>query len=231
MACQPKRSRASVAACPPRRRRSSASVAAWLSAVASACSSSGATSQPLSPSRTISAGPCALQAITGRPQAIASIRASPNASATEGNTSKSPAFSASGSCSWGRQPARKTLRASSVRIVSSGCSPLPLPRMAADEHKRQVSPDLGLGALVCLDQQGQPLDGREAAQVEEHRFRAERGELVGPVGDAAGRPLLVPALRVVDEPAPPERQPGLTGERPRLEAFQLDAARKPVQPR
>src|SRR5206468_10488354 len=48
---------------------------------------------------------------------------------------------------------------------------------------------------------------------------------------AARCPLLVPTLRVVDEPAPPERQPGLTGERPRPEAFQLDAARKPVQAR
>jgi hypothetical protein len=96
---------------------------------------------------------------------------------------------------------------------------LPLPRVAADEHERQVSPQLGLGVLVCLDQQGQPLDGGEAAQVEEHRFRTERGEFVVLVGDAAGRPVLVPALRVVDEPAPPERQPSLTGERSRPEAF------------
>src|SRR5437867_10047100 len=80
-------------------------------------------SQPVLPSATIAAGPCARQAITGRPQAIASTRTSPNASATEGRTSASAAFSACGSCSWGRQPARKTCRLPIRRAVASGCSP------------------------------------------------------------------------------------------------------------
>jgi hypothetical protein len=47
-----------------------------------------------SPSRTIAAGPCVLQAITGRPQATACTSASPNASATEGKTSAPAAFTA-----------------------------------------------------------------------------------------------------------------------------------------
>jgi hypothetical protein len=55
--------------------------------------------QPVLPSATIAAGPCVRQAITGRPQAIASTSTSPNASATEGRTSVSAAFSACGSCS------------------------------------------------------------------------------------------------------------------------------------
>src|SRR6266540_2331870 len=86
---------------------------------------------------------------------------------------------------------------------------LPLARVAADQNERHVAPEPGLGVLVRLDQQGQPLDGCEAAQVEQHRLAGERRKVVVPVGDAAGRPLLIPALRVVDEPAPPERPPRL----------------------
>lgn len=54
------------------------------------------TNQPV-PSGTISAGPCVAVAMTGSPQAIASTSASPNASLAEGKTSRSAAFSASGS--------------------------------------------------------------------------------------------------------------------------------------
>jgi hypothetical protein len=73
----------------PRVRRSCWFVAAATSESISASSSSGRISQPVLPSATIAAGPCARQAITGRPQAIASTRTSPNASATEGRTSAS----------------------------------------------------------------------------------------------------------------------------------------------
>src|SRR5262249_62093089 len=72
------------------------------------------------------------------------------------------------------------------------------------------------------------LNRSEAAEVDKDRLRGEGGKSVFAVGDAAG---LVPALRVVEEPTPPEFLTRLAAQRSRLEALQLDAARKPMQPR
>ena len=46
----------------------------------------------------------------GQAAGIVSMRASPNASATEGRTSRLPEFSASSSCSCGRQPGEEDVR-------------------------------------------------------------------------------------------------------------------------
>src|SRR5262249_60294629 len=72
------------------------------------------------------------------------------------------------------------------------------------------------------------LNRSEAAEVDKDRLRGEGGKSVFAVGDAAG---LVPALRVVEEPTPPEFLTRLAAQRSRLEALQLDAPRKPMQPR
>jgi hypothetical protein len=66
---------------------------------------------------------------------------SPYASATDGRTSASAAFSAGGSSSCGRQPARKTWRFPILRAVASGCSPLPLAWMAGGQP--------GVAGCVC----------------------------------------------------------------------------------
>jgi hypothetical protein len=102
----------------------------------------------------------------------------------------------------------------------------PLARVAADEDERAGPPECGLGARVGADQERQPFDGREAAEVKEDRLRGEGGELLVPVGDGSRLPLLVPALRVLDEPATPEGAARLPGERGGLEAIELDAAGK-----
>jgi hypothetical protein len=94
-------------------------------------------SQPVPPSATIAAGPCTREAITGRPQALASTRTSPNASATEGRTSASAAFSARGSSSCARQPGEEDLPVPDPQCRRERMLPLPLARMAADEHERR----------------------------------------------------------------------------------------------
>src|SRR5436190_981443 len=103
--------------------------------------------------------------------------------------------------------------------------------MAADEHERARPPKPSLGALVGTDQKRQPLHRCEAAQVEEDRRGGEGGKLLLPIGDASGLAIAVPALRVLDQPAPPEATPGFAGERSGLEAIQLDAAGETVQSR
>ena len=57
----------------------------------------------------------------------------------------------------------------------------------------------------------------------------EGGELLVGVGDAAGPTALIPAARLLDEPAAPEREPLPGRERPRRKALQLDAARQAAQ--
>ena len=102
----------------------------------------------------------------------------------------------------------------------------PFAGVTADEDERAGPLGCGLGAGVGADQERQPLDGREAAEVEEDRLRREGGELLVPIRDGARPPLFVPALWVLDEPAMPEGAARLPGERGRLEAFELDAAGK-----
>src|SRR5215211_4076675 len=112
-----------------------------------------------------------------------------------------------------------------------GMLAFPLTRVAADQDERELSPEPGLDELMRSDEQGQPPDGGETSEVEENRLRAERGKVVLPIGDGAGHPLLVPALRVMDEPAPPERLPRPAGKGSRPEALELETAWKPVQAR
>src|SRR5438552_1525870 len=105
----------------------------------------------------------------------------------------------------------------------------PLAGVAADEEKWGGTLELGLGAGVRADQQWQPLDGGEAAEVQENGSGGKRCELFVAVGDASGPPLLVPALRVLDQPAAPKGASLLGCERARPEALKLDPAGKPDQ--
>jgi len=80
---------------------------------------------------------------------------------------------------------------------------------------------------VRSDQKRQSLDRRVAADIEEDRSAgAERSEVLVAVGDAAGAPALVPTLGLLDQPAPPEREPLLAGERARREPLEVDPARQ-----
>ena len=84
--------------------------------------SSGSTSQPVSPSSMISAGPPRSTAIAGSSQAIPSTSTCPKLSLTDGSTTTSLARSSSGSTAWSCQPASSTPSAPTRLIASAGCS-------------------------------------------------------------------------------------------------------------
>src|SRR4051812_42139042 len=106
----------------------------------------------------------------------------------------------------------------------------PLARVTTDEHEREgaLEPRLYLG--VGADQQWQSLDSREAAEVEEDRLGGEGGEILLTVGDRSGPALLVPSLRILDQPATPETAARIAAEWRRLEVLEVDTAGKTVQP-
>ena len=108
---------------------------------------------------------------------------------------------------------------------------LPLPRVAPDENERARALETGLRAGVGADQERQPLDGGKAAKVEKDRLRGEGKKLLLPVGNAPRPPALVPALRLLDQPAAPEGTARLTCARLRPKALQLDAAGQTMHPR
>src|SRR6266511_5357419 len=110
--------------------------------------------------------------------------------------------------------------------------PLPLARMAADEHERRRAAEQLDSARVGTDQERQALDRSVATDIEEDRSAGPEGsELLVAVGDAPRLPALVPAARLLDEPAAPKGEPLLFGERSPREALELDAAREAAQPR
>src|SRR5439155_22335612 len=108
--------------------------------------------------------------------------------------------------------------------------PLPLTWMAADEYERG-----GLGepldsTRVGADQEWKPLDRRVATDVDEDRVAGPEGsELLVTVGDAPRATALIPAARLLDEPAAPKRKPLGSRERSPREALKLDAARQAAQ--
>src|SRR6266540_4368210 len=90
---------------------------------------------------------------------------------------------------------------------------LPLAGVAADEDERQ--------------RPAEPLDGGVAAHIEDDRLGfAEGPEIRLLVGDGAGSAALVPAQRLLDEPAPPVEKALPAAERSPLEQLELDAARE-----
>jgi hypothetical protein len=106
--------------------------------------------------------------------------------------------------------------------------PLPLAQVAADEHelRRPAEPLDSVGA----DQERQALDRRVATDAEEGRAAGpEGGELLVTVGDAPRPTALVPAARLLDQPAAPKREPLVFRERSPREALKLDAAREAAQ--
>jgi hypothetical protein len=108
--------------------------------------------------------------------------------------------------------------------------PLPLARMAADEYERRRPAKPRDSARVGADQERQALDRRVATDVEEDRAAAPEGrELLVTVGDAPRPAALVPAARLLDQPAAPKREPLVFRERSPREALELDAAREAAQ--
>src|SRR6266545_4115452 len=108
-----------------------------------------------------------------------------------------------------------------------GVFALPLARAAADQHERQrpAEPRERLG--VRSEQERQPLDRREAADVEQDRLRLlNRPQVAVLVGDAAGNAALVPAERLLDQPPAPVGEPLDLAERPTPEEVELDTARE-----
>src|SRR6266508_6653560 len=108
-----------------------------------------------------------------------------------------------------------------------GVFALPLTGAAPDQHERQrpAEPRERLG--VRSEQERQPLDRREAADVEQDLLRLlEWPQVVAAVGDAAGHAALVPAERLLDQPAAPVGEPLPPVERPPPEQVELDTARK-----
>jgi hypothetical protein len=108
--------------------------------------------------------------------------------------------------------------------------PLPLARMAADEHERRRLAQPLDGPRVGADQERETLDSRVATDVEEDRAAGLEGsELLVSVGDAPRSTALIPAARLLDEPAAPKRKPLLAQEWSPREALALDAAREAAQ--
>src|SRR5215471_14902365 len=101
---------------------------------------------------------------------------------------------------------------------------LPLARVTADKHERQGAAESLERARMRSDQKRQPLDRRVAADVDEDRpGGAEGSEVVLAVGDAAGAAAFVPTLWLLEQPAPPEREPFPAGGRARPEPLEVDA--------
>jgi hypothetical protein len=86
--------------------------------------------------------------------------------------------------------------------------------VAADEHERRRLAEPLDRTRVCADQEREALDGREATDVEEDRAAGPEGsELLVTVGDASWPAALIPAARLLDQPAAPKRVGSGAGER------------------
>src|SRR6266516_1331616 len=103
--------------------------------------------------------------------------------------------------------------------------PLPLTGMAADEHERRGLAEPLDGTRVRADQEREALDRRVATDVEEDRAAGPEGrELLVTVGDAPRPTALIPAARLLDQPAAPKRKPLVYRKWSPQEALKLDAA-------
>ena len=103
----------------------------------------------------------------------------------------------------------------------------PLAGAAAHQHQRQRPAELLKRLRVRPDQEWQPLDGGVTADVEHDRLGLlERPQVGLGIGDSARGATFVPAERLLDEPAPPVREPLAAVERSAPEQVELDPARK-----
>src|SRR5436190_15745581 len=108
--------------------------------------------------------------------------------------------------------------------------PLPFARVAADEHERRWPAEPLDSTRVGADQERQALDRRVTTDVEEDRAAGPEGsELLVTVGDAPRSTALVPATRLLDQPAAPKSEPLVFREQSRREALELDPAREAAQ--
>src|SRR6266540_3717307 len=108
---------------------------------------------------------------------------------------------------------------------------LPLARVTAHKHERQRAVEPLDRTRVRGDQKRESLDRRVAADIDEDRSAGTEGrEVVVAVADAAWTAALVPTLWLLDQPAPPEREPLLADERARREPLEVDPARQAPKP-
>jgi hypothetical protein len=108
--------------------------------------------------------------------------------------------------------------------------PVPLARMAADEHERRRLAEPRNRPRVRTDQEQKALDRRIATDADEDRTAGpEASELLVTVGDAPRPPALIPARALLDALAAPKRKPLPSREWSRREALVLDAARGAAQ--
>ena len=104
---------------------------------------------------------------------------------------------------------------------------LPFPGEATEQDQRD-RPLVALAvARVRADHQMDPLDLGVAAHIDEDRPVGEDLEVVLGVGHAPRLPRLVPAARILHEPAPPQRDPLPARHRSAVEARRLEAVRRP----
>ena len=185
---------------------------ACASAPASAASSSGSTSHPVWPGRTMSAGPKRSTATAGRPQAMPSTRAEPNCSRTEARTTTSAAAKyvgqlvvlvPAGEVHVARAGHRGSRRTGARPPTPPGSRRGGPARRAAALAQRLAGADEG------AHEQAQALDLGEAARPTAGRARsATAAACSGRVGDRALIVAGPPALRVRRPGAGARRRPG-----------------------
>ena len=132
------------------------------SASASPASSSGSTSQPVSPASTMCAGPWRSTAMARQAAGHPLDEHEPNCSRTEASTAASDAPRKSGSTSCACQPARKTWRAPRRPDRVEGVLALPLPGKPPSEHERRPAGERAWARAKARTSRPDALDRREA---------------------------------------------------------------------
>src|SRR3954466_1319639 len=217
----------------PRRRRSSGWSIACASAPAIAASSSGSTSHPVWPGRTMSAGPKRSTATAGRPQAADADGGRAAGHAPDERRAELLAHRGEDHDVGGGEVLRKLVvlvPAGEVDVARArradrvvGVLGLPLARVAAHEDQRGGSAAVAqrlARASEGAHQQAEALDLGEAAHRQQNGAAGHRGRLLGAVDHRALVVAGPPAVRVVDEGVTPEGGPV---DRPRREALGVEA--------
>jgi len=146
---------------PARRRRSSSVVAAWPEPLPRDACRRRVARASRSAVADDSAGPCASQATTRQPHAIASIRASPEHAPDRGNTSRSPAFSAPEAARAAASRRGRTLRASRPADRFERMLRPPTPPDGATSTSGKSRPSSAWACRCAWISSGRPLDGGE----------------------------------------------------------------------
>src|SRR5919199_10615 len=108
---------------------------------------------------------------------------------------------------------------------------LPLAGEAPEQDERSPAIEALPGASVGPDEEGNALDLRVSADIEEHRASiAERVEIPVLVGHAPDLAGFVPPLGVLHQPAAPVVEASVRVERPAFEPTGIKAVRRPHHP-